>query len=78
MDFVQRSMAYAAEMAKDANYIGGGRWPFGDRYWNIDVAKSQGVKLKRSQRRYMVRDNEIIWFDSPKNIEKERDALGNF
>ena len=45
MDFVQRSMAYAAEYAKEADYIGGGRWPFGSRYWNIDVAKAQGIKL---------------------------------
>ena len=78
MDFFQRCNAYAVEMAKDAEssyfYDGCNRY----RYWNIDVAKSQGVKLNRSQRRYMVRDNEIIRFDSPRNIEKERDAIGNF
>lgn len=78
MDFIQRSMAYAAEMAKEADYIGGGRWPFGNRYWNIDVAKAQGIKLKRSQRRYKVRDGEIIRFDSPRNVEKEQDSIGNF
>ena len=73
------SARLSAERSKDREFIGGtGYWPFGDRYWNIDGAKKRGVKLSRDQRRYKVRNSKIIWFDSPRNIEKMRADLAAF
>ena len=73
------SARLSAERSKDREFIGGtGYWPFGDRYWNIDVAKKQGVKLRRDQRRYKVRNGKIIRLDSPRNIEKKREELAPF
>lgn len=65
-----------AEVAATAISIGGASGA--PIYWNIDVAKEMGIKLTRSQRRYKVRNGEIIRFDSPRNIEKERKQLAPF
>ena len=79
MDFIERSRRLSVEYSKDREFIGGtGYWPFGDRYWNIDVAKKQGVKLRRDQRRFKVRNGKLIMLDSPRNIEKKRAELAPF
>ena len=73
------SARLSAERSKDREFIGGtGYWPFGDRYGNIDVAKKQGVKLRRDQRRFKVRNGKLIMLDSPRNIEKKRAELAPF
>lgn len=76
MSILAKLQAQYVEMAKTAISIGGASGA--PIYWNIDAAKEMGIKLTRSQRRYKVRDGEIIRFDSPRNVEKERKQLAPF
>ena len=76
MSIIAKLEAQYVEWATTAISIGGASGA--PTYWNMDTAKEMGIKLTRSQRRYKVRDGEIIRFDSPRNVEKERDSIGNF